>query len=358
MNIVHSREHHVISTFKTGVVSAKDGKENGLTKLEFTTSVFKEINLKQQDKLCLAIAGIRKEYELSKFVSHLAISTDKWFGWNTEAREKYVSDMNKMSLEEAMNGKCISEPDVQPQQLPKKEFTELSVDVTRFLEQNMIYKTVTARHVAESVLLLLNHPFAIKEQPTSQPTSNKFEVTAIHVKNGRVQCTGNTNFVSCNCPSYKFDNICKHSIAVALFKECLEEHLNFVAQKSKSKFPKSALAEAYVDKQRAGKKGGRNKNKYRPLKQQSTAAEVPQGSTNGVYTELHHNDNPFVIRLLPTEAKQCKTCKVDFCHRHLQTFASIRLFTCLVYVNMYCVPYVFYFLHELKQRSSDATGWH
>jgi len=107
-----------------------------------------------------------------------------------------------------------------------------------------------------------------------------------------------------------------------------------------------------------GKKGGRNKNKYRLSKQQSTAAEVPQSNTNGVYTELHHNDNPFVIHLLPAEAKQCKTCKVDFCHRHLQTFASIRLFTCLVYVNMYCVPYVFYFLHELKQRSSDTTGWH
>ena len=103
------------------------------------------------------------------------------------------------------------------------------------------------------------------------------------------------------------------------------------------KFPKSA-----------GKKGGRNKNKYCPSKQQSRAAEVPQSNTNDVYTELHHNNNPFGIFLLPTEAKQCKTCKVDFCHQHLQTFASIRSFTCLVYVNMYCVPYVFYFLHELK----------
>ena len=118
----------------------------------------------------MAIAGISEEYDLSEFVSHLAVSTDKWFGWNTEEREKYVSDMNKMSVEDAMNGKCIREPDVQPQQLPEKEFTELSVDVARFLEQNMRYKTVS---------------------------------------------TVNTNFVSCNCPSYKFDNICRHSIAVA-----------------------------------------------------------------------------------------------------------------------------------------------
>ena len=166
-------------------------------------------------------------------LSHLAVLTDKWFGWNTEEREKYVSDMNNMSVEEAMNGKCIREPDVQPEQLPKKEFTKLSVDVAHFPEQNMRYKTVTARHVAESALLLLNHPFAIKEQPTLQPTSNKFEVAAIHAKNGRVQCTVNTNFVSSNCPSYKFDSTCKHSIAVPQLKECLEEHLNFVVQQSK-----------------------------------------------------------------------------------------------------------------------------
>ncbi|KAM7449476.1 hypothetical protein ABFA07_002618 [Porites harrisoni] len=78
--------NQVMSTFKKGVVSAKDGKENGLTKLEFTTSVFKEISLKQQEELYLAIAGISEEYELSKYVSHLAVSTDKWFGWNTEER--------------------------------------------------------------------------------------------------------------------------------------------------------------------------------------------------------------------------------------------------------------------------------
>ena len=124
-----------MSTFKKGVVFAKDGKENGLTKIEFTTLVFEEINLKQQEELYLAIAGISEEYELSEFVSHLAVSTDKWFGWNTEEQEKYVSEMNKMSVEEAMNGKCIREPDVQPQQLPEREFTELSVDVARFLEK-------------------------------------------------------------------------------------------------------------------------------------------------------------------------------------------------------------------------------
>ena len=59
----------------------------------------------------------------------------------------------------------------------------------------------------------------------------------------------------------------------------------------------------------------KEKNKYRPSKQQCTATEVPQSSTNGLYTEMQHNDNPLVVRLLPAEEKHCKTCKVDFCHR-------------------------------------------
>lgn len=63
----------------------------------------------------------------------------------------------------------------------------------------------------------------------------------------------NTNFVSCNCPSYKFDSICKHSIAVAQLKGFLEKHLNHVTKKSGPRCTKTALAESNVDKQRAGK---------------------------------------------------------------------------------------------------------
>lgn len=33
------------------------------------------------------------------------------------------------------------------------------------------------------------------------------------------------------------------------------------------------------------------------------------------YTEIHHNDHPFVLLLLPEEPKVCKGCGNDFCHR-------------------------------------------
>lgn len=137
-------KNHVMSSLKKDIVSSDNVKDRRLTKLEFTTSVFEEIHRKQQDELRLAIAGISEEHELSEFVSHLAVSTDTCFLWSPEEREKYVADMNKISLEEALEGKRISEPNI-PTQQPEKEFSEFSVDVAKFLEQNMGYKSVTAK---------------------------------------------------------------------------------------------------------------------------------------------------------------------------------------------------------------------
>ena len=92
-----------MSTLKKGVVSAKDAKENGLSKLGFTTSVFKEISLKQQEELRLAISGISEEYELNSEFVYFAVAIDNWFSWTTEEWEKYVKDVNKLSMEELVS---------------------------------------------------------------------------------------------------------------------------------------------------------------------------------------------------------------------------------------------------------------
>ena len=111
--------NHVLSSLKKDIVSSENVKDRGLTKLELTASVFEEIHRKQQDELRLAIAGISEEYELSEFVSQLAVLTDTWFHWSPEEREKYVADMNKISVEKALEGKRIGEPNI-PTQLPDK----------------------------------------------------------------------------------------------------------------------------------------------------------------------------------------------------------------------------------------------
>ena len=91
--------------------------------------------------------------------------------------------------------------------------------------------------------------------------------------------------------------------------------MNQVTKKSGPRYTKAALAEANVDKQKAGKKGGRNKNRYRPSTQQTMPTEVQKQGSQGLYTHTHHNENPFVVRLLREEAKKYKTCNVDFRHR-------------------------------------------
>lgn len=74
----------------------------------------------------------------------------------------------------------------------------------------------------------------------------------------------------------------------------------------------------------AGKKGSTNRNRYHPPT--SAAKETPTTHANNeaqsnsqpqrrLYSEIHHNDNPFFLQILPEEAKICKCCGNNFCHR-------------------------------------------
>ena len=115
--------------------------------------------------------------------------------------------------------------------------------------------------------------------------------------------------------------VCKHSIAVADKVGILEQHIQFISKPSAKKGARSALAEANVHKEVAGKKGGKNKYPYRPSRSQQEVADkasgqgLSQSSTGYTYKEIHHKDNPFVLRILPKNAKKCKQCGTDFCHR-------------------------------------------
>ena len=170
--------------------------------------------------------------------------------------------------------------------------------------------------------MLLNSPSAIQRQ---QRKAIKFEVASRSAKHGRVVCTVNVRHVSCTCPSFKSDSVCRHSVTVAEKNGLLHEHLQFTckgaARKGASRTP---LAEAIDNKAVAGKKGSTKKFHYR----HSQSSIGATGSTNNneikstnsqsgnrTYTEIHHNDNPFNVRILPLEAKIYKGCGNNFCHR-------------------------------------------
>lgn len=98
----------------------------------------------------------------------------------------------------------------------------------------------------------------------------------------------------------------------------LEEHVCHIENNSKREGQRSALAEANVNKAVAGKKGSSCQYPYRPqpsVQQQSFSESASQQPAGHTYTQIHDNDNPFVLRILPKEAKTCKQCKNDFCNR-------------------------------------------
>ena len=124
---------------------------------------------------------------------------------------------------------------------------------------------------------------------------------------------------TCVCGWYKYDKVCKHSLAVASFKAIMTDHLNFIRKKSSKVSIRTALAEHDVQKATAGKKGGKNKYGYRPARgkaQPSSSRSTETATTSGpLYSEIHHNENKFELMFLVEGAKRCKSYHLDFCHR-------------------------------------------
>ena len=204
-----------------------------------------------------------------------------------------------------------------------REFHGLSEDLRNILVSKKRYKEEVARAVEDGVLMLLNCPSAIQKQPTldEKKAQVKFEVASKSAKYGRVECTVHANHVSCRCPSFKADKVCKHAVAVAEKSGILRQHLGHICKdQGQQGASRTALAEAFVNKSVAGKKGSTNKFHYRPhnanyTTEKATQSQVSSDNTTHVYSEIYHNDNPFVLCILPPEAKTCKGCQHDFCHR-------------------------------------------
>jgi len=145
----------------------------------------------------------------------------------------------------------------------------------------------------------------------------QFEVASAGSKNGTLQVSVYSDHATCVCGRYKHDNICKHSLAVAALKSILAAHLDFIRKKSKKVCSRTALAEHDVRKETAGKKGGKNKYPYRPARGKPTTSTSvsTEVADTPLYSEIYHNENSFVLMFLSEDAKRCKSCHLDFCHK-------------------------------------------
>ena len=314
--------NHVMSQTKVEYLRTNGRKQNGnLSKLEFTRHGFEEIHQGEQEELKLALCGLSEKYQLANVAAHLLVPVETWFDWTEIQRDEYVKKVNAMSVEDMLKGKRVSVGTAdKTSTCSNQEFQELSFDAAKVLREKNTCPEDIITAVIEGAVALLNLPAAIQQKATldAYKATNTFEVAPRDAKNGKVECTVNKDHVKCRCHSFKYDSVCKHSIAVAERVGMLEEHIRHITKSSRKKGQRTTLAEANVNKAVAGKKGSTCRYPYRPqpsVQRQSVTERASKQPASNTYTQIHHNDNPFVLRILPKDAKNCKQCKNDFCHR-------------------------------------------
>ena len=255
--------NHVMSQTKLDFLHANNRRQNdNLSKVEFTRHVFEEIHTRQQDEFKLAVCELSEEYHLADAVAHLTVPVDTWFDWSEDQRNEYVTKVNSMSVEDALQGKVVNIRDAS--EVVSREFRELSTDAAAFLKEKELCHEDVVSAVIDGALTLLNSPAAIQEKASLDArNANRYEVASRQAKHGKVECLVNKNHVTCRCPSFKYDSVCQHSIAVAEVG-ILEQHLNFICKGAHRAGRRSALAKANVNKAVPGKKGSACRFPYRP----------------------------------------------------------------------------------------------
>ena len=140
-----------------------------------------------------------------------------------------MTKLNLLSVNDPIKKKTITVSKADMAQT--KEFQDLSVDLCKDLISMQGYKVDIACAVEEGAFF--NSPCTIQWQPTlHQKKAFNFEVASKAAKHGRVAHTVNARHVSCTCPSFNADSVCKHSITVAEKNGLLHEHLQFLCKGS------------------------------------------------------------------------------------------------------------------------------
>ena len=147
---------------------------------------------------------------------------------------------------------------------------------------------------------------AVQIIPSSSSTERiKYLVAAQNCKKGMYECALYIDHVNSSCPCYNFNNFCKHSICISEIAGIRKEHLEH-SKKSPRRWAPSKSSLVDPAKKAHGKKSGSNKNR-----------KAAQASTDHPFTQIHHNNNPFVLCFLDhiPNAKECRQCRIEFPQR-------------------------------------------
>lgn len=190
-----------------------DKSKVDLTKLQFTRDVWEQVDMHQQEELKLAIFGLSEEYELTDLRAHLAVSPEKWFNKSRNQRADYVVKFNRLSVEDALNGKTIVIANLPHTEQPK--FNEFSVNVASMLKSMENWTNGLVDTIVQAAEALVNCKDTIQTMPSlTVALRKKFLVGAQNCKKGMYECAVYSDQVTCACPCYKFKKLCKHSLAL------------------------------------------------------------------------------------------------------------------------------------------------
>ena len=255
---------------KEAITRKEKGKSN-MSKLEFVRDVWEEVDKQQQLELQMAICGLSEEFELTEDASYLRVEPDLWFEWNEQKRVQYVSKVKTLSMGDITKKKTIT---LTPQNEGDEEISEW------------------------------------------KEFSEKYLIAAKNCKRGMYECTVHRDHITCTCPCYKYNALCKHSLCVAQATGTLKEHIDHLLRSPRRrKHSKSALA--VPDKPAAGKKGSCHKSQWRPSRGKSSDGCPQLDAANRPYSDVHHNDRPLIVGFLNDElkAKECRQCRTEFSRR-------------------------------------------
>ena len=298
-------------------MTKNDKSKSNMSKLQFVRDVWEKVNKRLQYEMQMALCGLSEEYELSDMASYLQVDTDTWFDWSEEAREEYVRKFNKLTIEDVMKEKPIAVATKrQGENQESTEWKEFSDDVKALLDiEGLSVSLVTG--IVKEAENLLNTRDAIQRMPSFGADGFcKYLVAAKNCKRRMYECTVYRDHVTCNCLSYKFNMLCKHSLCVAENSQLLKLHIEYFKKSPRrSKPSKSGLV--VPEKAAPGKKGGANRNSWRGSRGKTNPPCSNPESAAYPFTEIHHNDRPLTLCFLSEEpkAKDCRHCRTEFPRR-------------------------------------------
>ena len=179
--------------------------------------------------------------------------------WTETKRAHCISKFNELTVEDLAQGKTIPEIQEQHGDHESLEFKELPED-----DINSLYDTTLSMGLIKTIVKgaeqLLNNPNSVQRMPTvtSDPTPKKYLVAGANSKTGMYECIVHRDHVTCNCQSFKYNSLCKHSLCVAQTVDRLKHHVDYVVVRlSTSKKSRTGLV--VPAKSAVGKKGGRTR---------------------------------------------------------------------------------------------------